>query len=35
MVHMYHIRGTLLSHKKEQSNAICHNMDGPTNCHPE
>ena len=23
----------LLSHKKEQNNAICSNMDGPRDCH--
>ena len=27
MVHIYN--GILLSHKKEQNNAICSNMDGP------
>ena len=26
-------RGILLSHKKEQSNAICSNMDGPRDHH--
>ena len=25
--------GVLLSHKKEQNNAICSNMDGPRNYH--
>ena len=25
----------LLSHKKEQNNAICSNMDGPRDCHAE
>ena len=25
----------LLSHKKEQNNAICSNMDGPRDCHTE
>ena len=29
VVHIYH----LLSHKKEQNNAICSNMDGPTDYH--
>ena len=29
-----HIYGEiLLSHKKEQNNAICSNMDGPRDCH--
>ena len=27
--------GILLSHKKEQNNAICSNMDGPRDCHTE
>ena len=33
MVHIYN--GILLSHKKEQNNAICSNMDGPRDCHTE
>ena len=33
MVHMYN--GILLSHKKEQNNAICSNMDRPRDCHTE
>ena len=28
-------RGMLLSHKKEQTNAICSNMDGTRDSHPE
>ena len=31
MVHIYN--GILLSHKKEQNNAICSNMDGPRGYH--
>ena len=31
VVHIYN--GILLSHKKEQNNAICSNMDGPRNYH--
>ena len=31
MVHIYN--GILLSHKKEQNNAICGNMDGPKDYH--
>ena len=31
MVHIYN--GILLSHKKEQNNAICSNMDGPRDYH--
>ena len=31
VVHIYN--GILLSHKKEQNNAPCHNMDGPRNYH--
>ena len=27
--------GILLGHKKEQNDAICSNMDGPTDCHTE
>ena len=27
--------GILLSHKKEQNNAICSNMDGLSDCHTE
>ena len=33
MVHIYN--GILLSHKKEQNNVICSNMDGPRDCHTE
>ena len=33
MVYIYN--GILLSHKKEQNNAICSNMDGPRDCHTE
>ena len=33
VVHIYN--GILLSHKKEQNNAICSNMDGPRDCHIE
>ena len=33
VVHIYN--GILLSHKKEQNNAICNNMDGPGDCHTE
>ena len=33
MVHIYN--GILLSHKKEQNNAICSNKDGPRDCHTE
>ena len=33
VVHIYN--GILLSHEKEQNNAICSNMDGPRNCHTE
>ena len=33
MVHIYN--GLLLSHKKEQNNAICSDMDGPRDCHTE
>ena len=29
----YTYNGILLSHKKEQNNAICSNMDGPKDCH--
>ena len=33
---MEHIcNGILLSHKKEQNNAICSNMDRPRDCHTE
>ena len=32
-VHIYN--EILLSHKKEQNDAICSNMDGPTDCHTE
>ena len=31
MVHIYN--GILFGHKKEQSNAICSNMDGLRDCH--
>ena len=31
----YLYNGILLSHKKEQNNAICSNMDGPRDCHTE
>ena len=27
--------GILFSHKREQNNAICSNMDGPRDCHTE
>ena len=33
VVHIYN--GILLSHKKEWTNAICSNMDGPRDCHTE
>ena len=33
VVHIYNV--ILLGHKKEQSNAICSNMDGPRDCHTE
>ena len=33
VVHIYN--GILLSHKREQNNAICSNMDGPRDCHTE
>ena len=33
MVHIYN--GLSVSHKKEQNNAICSNMDGPRNYHTE
>ena len=33
VVHTYN--GILLSHKKEQNNVICSNMDGPRNYHTE
>ena len=33
MVHIYN--GILLNHKKEWNDAICSNMDGPTDCHTE
>ena len=33
VVHIYN--GILLSHKKEQNNAICSNTDGPRDCHAE
>ena len=31
----YIYNGILLSHKKEQNNAICSNIDGPRDCHTE
>jgi len=31
----YIYKGILLSHKKEQNNAICSNMNGPRDCHTE
>ena len=33
VVHIHN--GILLSHKKEQNNAICSNIDGPRDCHTE
>ena len=33
MVHIFN--GILLSHKKEQNNAICSNIDGLGDCHTE
>ena len=33
MIHIYN--GILLSHEKEQNNAICSNMDGSRDCHTE
>ena len=33
VVHIYN--GISFSHKKEQNNAICSNMDGPRDCHTE
>ena len=33
VIHIYN--GILLSHKKEQNNVICSNMDGPRDCHTE
>ena len=33
VAHIYN--GILLSHKKERSNAICSNIDGPRDCHTE
>ena len=33
MAHIYN--GILLSHKKEQNNAFCSNMDGPRDSHTE
>ena len=32
-IHIYN--GILLSHRKERSNDICSNMDGPRDCHIE
>ena len=34
MCYIYN-NGILLSHKKEQNNAICSNMNGPRDCHTE
>ena len=34
-VHTYTHNELLLSHKKEQNNAICSNMDGLRDCHTE
>ena len=35
-IYVVHIHnGILLSHEKEQNNAICSNMDGPRDCHTE
>ena len=31
VIHIYN--GILLSHKKEQNNVICSDMDGPRDCH--
>ena len=33
VVHTYN--GILLSHKEEQKNAICRDVDGPRDCHTE
>ena len=36
LIHVFHIHdGILLSHKKEQNNAICCNMDEPRGYHAE
>ena len=35
MWYIYIYNGKLLSHKKEQNNAICSNMDGPKDSHTE
>ena len=32
---IYILGGILLTHKKEQNNAICINTDGPRDCHTE
>ena len=32
---VYIYNGILLSHKKEQNNAICSDMDAPRDCHTE
>ena len=32
---IYILGGILLTHKKEQDNAICINTDGPRDCHTE
>ena len=32
---VYICNGILFSHKKEWSNAICSNIDGPRDCHTE
>ena len=35
VVHVHTYNGILLSHEKEQNNAICRNMDGPRDSHTE
>ena len=35
VVYIYIHNGILLSHKKEQNNAICSNMDGLRDCHAD
>ena len=35
VVYIYIHNGILLSHKKEQSNAVCRDVDGPRGCHIE
>ena len=32
-LHVY--SGIIFNHKKEQTNAVCSNMDGPRGCHTE